>query len=429
MQHTSSYFTGLSTLPITPQHPVQQSGFAARTSKSTGVHDPLYARAFSISDGATTLCFVVLDILGISLTQTNLIRQRVSAATGVPETAVQVLTTHTHGGPATLPKAYLGDIDQAYLTYLMNQTVTACINAINNQHPATLHYGVTQNNSGKNRRNPEGPTDTDVSVLYIDRGNSQHIAFVSYACHPVVLGPDNTLITRDYPGEIINTLESLLPECTTIVATGCAGQINTGHKATDSWQNTPATNRTFEEAKRIGASIAKNAYQTIQQLKTSTPLPVTPVRHATTPLKLPFAKLEFSVDDAVRAWRAELVSANADRRALLEALLVWAQRREARANVLTEVAAASFGGVSIAVFPGEVFVEYGLQLKALFGSVITLAYGNDNPGYLPTTAAFAEGGYEVADAYKFYGQPAPFVPQVESILMNAMRDLLQELRS
>src|SRR5690606_40923510 len=56
----------------------------------------------------------------------------------------------------------------------------------------------------------------------------------------------------------------------------------------------------------------------------------------------------------------------------------------------------------------EAFVEYGLRLERRFpGRVVALAYGNDAPGYLPTRAAHAEGGYELAEAHRFYGRPGP----------------------
>jgi hypothetical protein len=48
-------------------------------------------------------------------------------------------------------------------------------------------------------------------------------------------------------------------------------------------------------------------------------------------------------------------------------------------------------------------------------------------GYLPTASAFEEGGYEVSDAYRWYGYPAPFLPTVEDITLQTVRDLLNKL--
>ena len=47
-------------------------------------------------------------------------------------------------------------------------------------------------------------------------------------------------------------------------------------------------------------------------------------------------------------------------------------------------------------FPGEFFVELGLDIKARspFGQTMVLELANDSVGYIPTRRAFDEGAYE-----------------------------------
>jgi neutral ceramidase len=40
--------------------------------------------------------------------------------------------------------------------------------------------------------------------------------------------------------------------------------------------------------------------------------------------------------------------------------------------------------------------------------VLVTGYTGDCPGYLPDAEAYAHGGYEVTDAHRYYGMPAPF---------------------
>jgi hypothetical protein len=50
--------------------------------------------------------------------------------------------------------------------------------------------------------------------------------------------------------------------------------------------------------------------------------------------------------------------------------------------------------------PGELFVELGLALKhnPHFAHTFVVGYCNDLIGYIPTRAAYGEGGYEVDTA-------------------------------
>ena len=45
--------------------------------------------------------------------------------------------------------------------------------------------------------------------------------------------------------------------------------------------------------------------------------------------------------------------------------------------------------------------------------------------YVPTADQFAEGGYEVEGAFPFYGQPGPFIPEVEDRVLATARRLLE----
>jgi len=56
--------------------------------------------------------------------------------------------------------------------------------------------------------------------------------------------------------------------------------------------------------------------------------------------------------------------------------------------------------IVITTMPGEVFVEFGLKIKGISECENTLVFGltNDCIGYVPTRAAFRQGGYEIRTA-------------------------------
>lgn len=52
---------------------------------------------------------------------------------------------------------------------------------------------------------------------------------------------------------------------------------------------------------------------------------------------------------------------------------------------------------------------------------------HDGPGYIPNRAAYPAGGYEVAEAYRAYGRPAPFAPKASEALQAAAHELIGSL--
>jgi hypothetical protein len=62
----------------------------------------------------------------------------------------------------------------------------------------------------------------------------------------------------------------------------------------------------------------------------------------------------------------------------------------------TEIQIIRIGDLALVALPGEIFVEFGLAIKAEspFGRVAVLSMANDHIGYCPTRKAFSEGSYE-----------------------------------
>ena len=98
---------------------------------------------------------------------------------------------------------YAENLEREWLTVFSNQIVGSALVAWNNLSEACLKYSLgSVSGIGVNRRNPaSGLVDNDVNVLVIeDKNKVKRGVIFNYACHPVVLGPDNLLITADYPG-------------------------------------------------------------------------------------------------------------------------------------------------------------------------------------------------------------------------------------
>ena len=79
----------------------------------------------------------------------------------------------------------------------------------------------------------------------------------------------------------------------------------------------------------------------------------------------------------------------------------------------------------IVTFPGEVFLEYGLQVIRHSPLKDTMIFGlaNDYVGYIPTREAFGQGGYEVKTSIC----SSKFAPEAGELLGNACCELVDDI--
>jgi hypothetical protein len=98
--------------------------------------------------------------------------------------------------------------------------------------------------------------------------------------------------------------------------------------------------------------------------------------------------------------------------------MAWARRTvEGNANTIARL---RLGSIDILHLPGELFVEYQLAAQKLRPNsfVCVAAYGDYGPGYIGTTEAYSQGGYET-------GEVSRVSPRVEAVFMKAIQELLE----
>lgn len=411
---------GTGKLIITPPFDSELSGFVARESRCRGVHDHLYARALVLADGKEKIVLVSVDLIGVDAKLLSKVRAKVAELTDLDPSAVVLSATHTHSGPVTLEDAFLGKADLTCLSGLVNNIVGAVYQANQNLEPVSLFLGEGDCRSvGKNRRQKDGPIDPQVLVVRLQGANRPKALLVNYACHPVVLGPDNLLITADYPFYLINALEQMYPGTQIMFINGAAGDVNVGHRTVDSIKGKENDRRTYREAERLGrilAGVALTASEKAVLQRTFA------IRYATKEISLSFEQVGTvdSYRQEAETWRR--AGFNLKRKGAsfgeyhqAEVWEAWALRmarlRQAKKIVsefTLEVAAFSLGEIEFAALPGEFFHEFALMIKKARAPrrVVILGYTNHNIGYVATKSVYDEGGYEVNDSYRYYGLPA-----------------------
>lgn len=385
---------GLAKRDITPPPGLPMAGYTDRPGPAEGSHDSLWARALVLDDGRTRAAAVVADVIGFEGSVVERLR-RGAARCGVPGSHLLVAGTHTHSGPAGLT----GVLDESVVERTVDGAIAALAAASADLEPATVRLGLAPAPAvGANRRRQDGPADDEVRVLRLDRPQSRrHGALINFACHPTVLSRTNLLYSADYPGYTVGDMERRVgPDALTIFANGACGDLSTRFTRRAA---------TFEEAQRLGRLVADGAWRAWMSAVTVEPMPIAAATHRVT---LPARTLPTPADAerSLAAARADLERGRRDGTSggtlrVLETTLQGAERtldlaRRGIGPVEAELQALRVGSVILLGMPFELFTDLAAAIRSRTDpAVLIIGYANARLGYVPTRAAYDEGGYEV----------------------------------
>ena len=192
---------GFGSAVITPPLPVVLAGFGARKEPAREVHDDLEVHAFVVTDGPTTLCLLVLDLLMLGPDVAGPIRAAVGVALGI--TPAQVLTscTHTHSGPAaTKSVRRIGwPMPEGYGQTLVDGCVAAATRARASREPAQLAYARASLPSDLSLNRRGLPYDPTYAIMDVQRPDGTRIGTVAnVGIHPVALGISCLAVSGDW---------------------------------------------------------------------------------------------------------------------------------------------------------------------------------------------------------------------------------------
>jgi hypothetical protein len=92
---------------------------------------------------------------------------------------------------------------------------------------------------------------------------------------------------------------------------------------------------------------------------------------------------------------------------------------------LIKLFAVRFGPIIMVTCNGEVFSRFATDLRESTGEpLFAVTYASAAFGYIPTRAAYAEGGYEVDTAHFFYNSLRPRIGSLE-MLIDRAAELIQ----
>ena len=417
---------GIAIRDISPKPGVEMAGYPHCPRPNIGIHDPLYCVALHLDNGRDSVTMLTFDLLYFGKKYCKMMRDKFGGN-------IMFTTTHTHSGPwSSTPLA--SDIaegmdnDPTYIAQLLPLVEECIAEARANTFDAKIATGIghcgKEQGVGGNRREKNGLQDDSVNVICVkDMNDTVRGILLNYALHPTFLHAESLVVSADYPGYIRRFLNFAFPEAIFMFAQGTSGdQSSRYHRV----------GQNFEEAARVGSTLGVEVFHTINRMEFTDDIDIVwkskevelptrtypPLEKARADMEAARKRLrEMPDDDYIAKRNAELDMFGRENE------FYYAEQFEKTGHVTEgelpcEVMNLQLGDTLICALQGEIFVEYGLELKASSPCEKTFVFEVTNgalPGYIFTNEAFDEGGYEVGTSV--------FTREAGEVLIDAIKSL------
>ena len=386
---------GVSQVNITPEQPVMMSGYDARTTPSTGIHDSLFASALFFSGKQNKALIISADLIGFSSAFIDSIKKKIYQKTGLSGDNVMIIATHNHGGPAIytyedkLPRA-----NEEYVKSLYEKLAALAADAMKN--PVLFKMGVGKGTCKLNinrravfadggvwlGRNQDGPCDHELDLIkFVDQENNLMAILLNWPCHGTASGEDNYQLTGDWPASAARYIKKQAGKNMVVAVTaGASADINPIYG--------PGSD--FTEVEAVGYHVGNVAWKTLGNIETF------PVKF----LGIVNSKLTFP---GKNPWKDRFPQASTSR----------------GSDVEIRFTALKLDKLVLCGISGEVMTEMGMKIEqeSPYSPTITITHCNGSSGYICTDKAFTEGGYEV--------QVSDLMPGVEKPLIKKCADMIR----
>jgi neutral ceramidase len=406
----ANLYAGAARVDVTPARPVWLDGMI-RSHESTGVHDPVHARVLVLGgspDPRDAVALVSVEVCVIDQETGDAIRAAVERAAGIPAGRVLPAATHTHSAPAVM--GIFNPREDRFVGELTEAVAAAAARAAAGMRPALMGTGAgaehtisdyrrLMGRAGKVIMNwepaapgeiigPLGVPDPEVGVVKVVEAAEPHAVMAllfNHAGHPNVLSGDNYLVSGDYPGAASTILEEAYGGVA-LFFNGAQGSVDIDG----------LRHRDWEGRDRAGRALAASVRAVADCLR---PEPQTPFAFADASYEVPGRLI---TDEEWRWARGILEKTGGVVAPAADGIgddyrAVFYKRLHDRGprGLPARQACLALGDCALLTFPGELYTEIGMRIKAgsPFKRTFILGLANGYVGYLPTRKAVGEGGY------------------------------------
>jgi len=400
---------GAAAVDITPQMQVALAGHFKRRD-SEGILDPLHARAIVLDNGHNRLAFVLLDLINFTEPDCTLVRQQIADVLDMPIDNVCVSCTHTHTGPATRP-GFDTPRQVEYLDWAMPRMVQAARAAADALVPAEAAWGIGHEarpqynrrfhmHDGSVRMNPgapddivrpAGPTDPELPMLLLRRAEDGKALAVlaNYSLH--YIGDfSSKMVSSDYFGEFSRLAAERLGEtCVALLTHGASGDINNVNhqKLPTPWY--PEKMEPKDRSKLIAGWLLDQVQQVWDKADWRQDVILDSMQQI---YELPTRPLN---EDEIKEAQRDAQDQNLTEVQRYYARN-WLKLLDSPRTLPQVVSTLRVGDWAAATMTGEIFCQYGIDLKyaSPFAVTALIELANGHMGYTPTRYSFVLGGYE-----------------------------------
>jgi hypothetical protein len=401
------------------------------------IDDPLKARGIVLLADGGPIVLCALDWVGIGNRGYDAFRESLATAAGTRPSRVAVHCLHQHDAPGCdfaadeLLRAQgleNAEFNVAFAREAM-QRVAAAIGKSLKQPLSVTHVSFgkakvekvastrrvlgpdgkvkhvrwTATKDPAVQAEPEGTIDPFVHLVGFWDGEQPIASLTYYATHPQSYY-GNGAVSCDFPGLARGLRDQQLSGVMHLHFNGAGGNVTAGKYNDGSPENRPVLAQRLADGMRAAWESAEKQ-----------PIAASDVEWRIQPAALPPAA---HLDEAkLRAALAD-ETASAVNRMRAARDLAWLLRCQAGAKI--DITCLRLGPGYVLHLPGELFVEYQLAAQQMRpqSPVLMAAYGDYGPGYIGLQQSYGQGGYET-------GPVSRVAPEVENVLMTAIRDLLR----
>jgi len=401
------------------------------------VADPLSARGVVLMGAGDPIVLCAVDWAGIGNDANKVWRETLAAAAGTTPDRVAVHTVHQHDAPGCdfsveplLAEYGLGGkmFNAAFAREAIARTAVALRRSLDSPQPITQvgtgqakveRVASTRRVLGPDGKvkyvryatctrpeaadDPEGVVDPVLRQVSFWNGDRPIVVLTYYACHPVTVY-GHGVVSADIAGLARGLRDFCVHEALHIYFAGAGGNLAVGkYNQGKPLQRLELAGRLADAMERAWTSVKKQ------------PVTAADVEWRVRSTKLPLRQglmeeeqLKILSDPAAKFINRLQAARN----------VIWI-RRCARGDTV-DFTCLRVGPAWIVHLPGESFVEYQLAAQKMRPDafVCVAAYGEYGPGYIGTSAAYDQGGYEV-------GIVSRVGPDAEPIMLGAIGELLK----
>lgn len=380
----------------------------------------LYAKALALRSGDTTVLMVSVDIIMMRAADiVDEAKARISASTGIGSDHIMVSATHTHNGPATIPRPGGPEVDADYIATVIDGIHLAAVGAVTTLVPAQIAYGqasvegvcfnrrylrtdgLVDWNPGTGRDDlvgPAGPIDPTVTGLIVEDLDGRVIGVWSNLSLHYVNADSPTAVSSDYYGAFDEQVQALFgPDTHSQLTNGCSGNINN----VDLSEAVPTAGKT--RADQVARATLGAVFAGTQMARRHRRVAVSSQLTTARLQRVPITEEDIQIaKDRIAEKRQDVPFSFVRGVPIRESLHVhYSRRLLALAETSADdrevpVMAITIGDLCIVSLPGEIFVELGLAIREGSRHPMTAVVGlaNDHIGYVPDEKGFKEGNYE-----------------------------------